>query len=184
MKVIATELPGVMLVEPHVYADARGYFLETWNALRCAEAGLPQTFAQDNLSYSTHGVLRGLHLQNPHGQGKLVYVLQGEVFDVAVDLRVGSPGFGRWLGITLSAGDKRQLYIPPGYAHGFCVTGEEALFVYKCTAPFHPMAEVALRWDDPAIGIRWPLRDPVLSEKDRAAPLLCAIDRARLPVYE
>lgn len=184
MKVVETELPGVLIVEPDRFGDDRGYFQETWHARRYAEAGIPGPFVQDNLSLSRHGVLRGLHFQNPNGQGKLVYVLQGEVFDVAVDIRVGSPTFGKWAGATLSADNGRQLYIPPGFAHGFCVTGDAALFVYKCTEFYDRDSEGTVRWDDPEIGIDWPLPDPVTSEKDKAAPFLSAIDRARLPVWE
>ncbi len=183
MKVQETELAGVIIIEPAVYGDSRGYFLETWNQARYVEAGLPEVFVQDNLSYSRRGVLRGLHFQNPNAQGKLVYVLKGEVYDVVVDIRLGSPKFGDWIGETLSEENKRQLYIPPGYAHGFCVTREDALFVYKCTAAYNPAAEGAIRWDDPDIGIDWPLTEFALSDKDRGAPLLRDIDQSKLPVY-
>ena len=183
MKVLKTELDEVVIIEPAVYGDSRGYFLETWNQIRYAEAGLPAVFVQDNLSYSRHGVLRGLHFQNPNAQGKLAYVLKGEVYDVAVDIRVGSPTYGRWTGQTLSEENKRQLFIPAGYAHGFCVTSEDALFVYKCTATHDTAADGAIRWDDPEIGIDWPQMAFELSEKDRAAPLLRDIDHNRLPVY-
>jgi len=183
MKVLETELPGVLVIEPRVFADQRGYFIETWNQLRYAEVGLADTFVQDNLSYSTRGALRGLHFQNPNPQGKLVYVLQGEVFDVAVDIRLGSPTFARWIGMTLSEENKRQLYVPPGYAHGFCVTSAAAMFAYKCTDVYNPAAEGSIRWDDPDIGIEWPSMDLVLSEKDRQAPALKDTSRSRLPSF-
>ncbi len=181
MKITQTNLPGVLLIEPKVLGDARGFFMETYNARRYSEAGLSAAFVQDNLSFSRRGTLRGLHYQNPHVQGKLVYVLQGEVFDVAVDIRVGSPSFGQWLGTVLSADNKRQLYVPPGFAHGFCVTSETALFAYKCTDFYDASAEGSILWNDPAIGIVWPLSDPLLSEKDRQAPRLAEVPRERLP---
>ena len=181
MKVERTALPGVLILEPKVFGDARGFFMETWNRSRYAEAGLPGEFVQDNVSYSRHGVLRGLHYQSPRAQGKLVHVLDGEVFDVAVDVRVGSPTFGRWAGATLSAQNRRQLWIPPGFAHGFCVTGETALFCYKCTELYAPEHEGSILWNDPAIGIAWPLEHPTLSAKDAAAPPLAAVSPARLP---
>jgi dTDP-4-dehydrorhamnose 3,5-epimerase len=184
VNVTELDLPGVLLLEPKVFGDDRGFFFETWNAKRYAEAGLPATFVQDNLSYSQGGVLRGLHFQNPYPQGKLVYVLSGEVFDVAADIRVGSPTFGRWTGTTLSAENKRQLYIPEGFAHGFLVTSEAALFAYKCTALYDREADAALRWDDPEIGIEWPTDAPNLSEKDRRAPLLREMPEERLPRHE
>ena len=181
MKVERTALPGVLILEPKVFGDARGFFMETWNRSRYAEGGLPGEFVQDNVSYSRHGVLRGLHYQSPRAQGKLVHVLEGEVFDVAVDVRVGSPTFGRWAGATLSAQNRRQLWIPPGFAHGFCVTGETALFCYKCTELYAPEHEGSILWNDPAIGIAWPLEHPTLSAKDAAAPPLAAVSPARLP---
>jgi len=181
MKVIETALPGVLLVEPAVYEDARGHFLETFRAERYAAHGIAAEFAQDSLSFSRKGVLRGLHLQWPRAQGKLVYVLAGEVWDVAVDLRRGSPTFGRWEGHALSAENRRQLWIPEGFLHGFVVTGESALFSYKCTAPYDPGGELTVRWNDPDLAIDWPVKAPVLSEKDAAAPTLDEIDEARLP---
>jgi dTDP-4-dehydrorhamnose 3,5-epimerase len=183
MKVTETTLPGVLLIEPKRFGDARGYFLETWQRERYAAAGIDLPFVQDNLSRSAHGILRGLHLQNPVAQGKLVFVLEGAVFDVAVDVRVGSPTFGKWVGMTLSAEDHRQLWIPPGFAHGFCVTTESAVFSYKCTAPYAPEHEVGVRWNDPDIGIAWPIAEPLLSVKDGAHPSLRDIDPARLPVF-
>lgn len=181
MNVIETELPGVLIIEPRVFGDARGFFMETWHQQRYAEAGIAERFVQDNLSFSRHGILRGLHYQHPQGQGKLVYVLQGEVFDVAVDVRVGSPTFGHWASISLSAENRRQFYLPPGFAHGFCVTSDTALFAYKCTQFYSPSAEGSIRWDDQSIGIKWPIEAPLLSEKDRSAPLLMDIDHQRLP---
>ena len=185
MRVRKTELDGVVVIEPRVFEDQRGYFFESWAARRYAEHGLPANFVQDNVSRSRRGTLRGLHLQSPPlGQGKLVYVLEGEVFDVAVDVRVGSPTFGRWTAETLSASNRRQLYLPPGFAHGFCVVSEEALFVYKCTEYYAPEAEVSVLWNDPAIGIAWPLGEPVLSQRDGAARPLAEIPRERLPHME
>ena len=184
MNVIQTELTGVLIIEPRVFGDERGFFMETWQQRRYAEIGLPDRFVQDNISLSRHGILRGLHFQHPQAQGKLVYVLLGEVYDVAVDIRVGSPSFGRWEGVTLSAENKRQFYIPPGFAHGFCVTSDTALFAYKCTEFYNPAAEGCIRWDDPEIGIKWPFDKPTLSGKDGAAPLLAKIPQKMLPLYE
>jgi dTDP-4-dehydrorhamnose 3,5-epimerase len=183
VNVIETELPGVLVVEPKVFGDERGFFMESWNRRRYEEAGLPGGFVQDNLSFSSRGVLRGLHFQNPQPQGKLVCVLAGEVFDVAVDIRVGSPTFGRWTGVTLSAANKRQFYVPQGFAHGFLVTGESALFFYKCTDYYAPSCERIVLWDDPDIGIEWPADAPTLSERDRAALRLCDMPEDSLPRY-
>lgn len=176
-----TALPGVMLIETDRFADHRGFFLETWNAKRYADFGIDETFVQDNLSLSYHGVLRGLHYQIKRPQGKLVYVVQGEVFDVAVDLRSNSPDFGRWIGVVLSQANRRQLYIPPGFAHGFCVLSETALFAYKCTSFYQPDDEGGIRWNDPELGIAWPLTTPLISSKDQAFPYLNNIDAADLP---
>ncbi len=183
MNVIETPLPGVLILEPRIFEDDRGYFLETWNKEGYAAAGVPGHFVQDNLSYSTHGVLRGLHYQQPHPQGKLVWVVSGEVFDVAVDIRVGSPTFGHWTGVTLSAENARQFWVPEGFAHGFVVTADHARFAYKCTDGYHREAEGSIRWDDPTIAIDWPVNAPVLSEKDAAAPLLGEKEDSRLPRY-
>jgi dTDP-4-dehydrorhamnose 3,5-epimerase len=183
MNVIETSLAGVLIIEPKVFGDARGYFMETWNRAAYREAGVDTDFVQDNLSRSARGVLRGLHYQHPRGQGKLVHVLEGEVFDVMVDIRRGSPTFGRWEGVTLSAENKRQVYIPPGFAHGFCVVSETALFAYKCTEFYSPQTEGSVRWDDPALGIAWPLVEPSLSKKDADAMLLKDILPERLPQY-
>ncbi len=185
MKVTETKLPGVVVVEPKVFGDERGFFMETWNQARYEEAGLPGRFVQDNLSFSAKGVLRGLHFQNPDQQGKLVQVLEGEVFDVAVDIRVDSPTFGEWEGVTLSSENKRQFYVPEGFAHGFLVTGESALFSYKCTARYNPEAEGFVLWNDPQIGIEWPVEGtPTLSEKDRIARPLAEIPAEQLPRYD
>ena len=184
MNVVETDLPGVLVVEPEVFGDARGFFMESWNGARYSEAGLPDGFVQDNLSFSARGVLRGLHFQNPNPQGKLVSVLWGEVFDVAVDIRVGSPTFGRWTGATLSAENKRQLYVPPDFAHGFLVTSEAALFFYKCTDYYDPASEGTVLWNDSEIGIEWPTGAPTLSDKDRAAPALREFPEGALPRYE
>ena len=172
MNVIETDLPGVLIIEPKVFPDARGFFVETYNKDRYVSNGILPEFVQDNLSFSTRGVLRGLHYQNPHAQGKLVFVLQGEVWDVAVDVRRDSAHFGQWTAVTLSSDNKKQFYIPPGFAHGFCVLSETALFTYKCTDFYHPECDGGVRWDDPTIGIEWPIKDPILSAKDRALPLL------------
>ena len=185
MNVSPTELPEVLLVEPRAFGDARGYLVESWHAARYAANGIPDAFVQDNVSYSTRGVLRGLHLQHPDGQAKLVSVLRGAIYDVAVDVRRGSPTFGRWVGATLSAENRRQLYIPTGFAHGFLVTDDDALVTYKASAAYRPEAELAIRWDDPELGIAWPLDGrPTVSARDAAAPTLGAIalhDAERLP---
>jgi len=172
MDVSDTELPGVRLVEPDVYADDRGAFMETWNARDYGHHGLDDAFVQDNLSRSREGVLRGLHFQNPRPQAKLVSVLEGEVYDVVADVRPASDAFGEWRGTVLSGENAHQLYVPEGYAHGFVVTRGEALFHYKCTDFYHPEADRAVRWDDPHLDIDWPVDDPILSEKDANAPLL------------
>jgi dTDP-4-dehydrorhamnose 3,5-epimerase len=160
------QLEGLLLVEPKVFGDSRGFFMESWNQRRYEEAGLTAQFVQDNFSFSHRGALRGLHFQNPNSQGKLVSVLQGEVFDVVVDLRRHSPTFGRHEAVRLSGDNKRQFYIPPGFAHGFLVLSETALFHYKCTTFYSPKDEMTLLWNDPEIGIEWPLPNPTLSEKD------------------
>ena len=183
MKVIATEIPEVKIIEPKVFGDSRGFFMETWNQARYAELGLPAAFVQDNMSFSQKGVLRGLHFQNPNSQGKLVYVLQGEVFDVAVDIRVGSPTFGKSVGVTLSSENKRQFYIPAGFAHGFCLTSDTALFAYKCTELYQPKLEYGVSWNDPDLWIKWPIDNPLLSEKDLIYPKLKDIELALLPRY-
>ncbi|MBA2519743.1 MAG: dTDP-4-dehydrorhamnose 3,5-epimerase [Chloroflexia bacterium] len=183
MNILETPLPGVLVIEPKVFGDSRGFFVETWQAERYAAAGLP-LFVQDNLSLSAKGVLRGLHYQEPDAQGKLVQVLQGEVFDVAVDIRVGSETFGKWHGVTLSSENKRQFYVPAGFAHGFVVTSDTALFAYKCTELYRPQSDHSVGWDDPDIGISWPVDEPVLSAKDTEAPHLAEISHDELPTIE
>ena len=175
MKFFETKLPGVIRIEPAVYGDDRGFFMETWQAKRFAEAGIDQVFVQDNFSHSIKGTLRGLHYQIQQPQGKLVRVVSGEVFDVAVDLRRSSPHFGAWVGVVLSAENKHQLWVPPGFGHGFLVMSDTAEFEYKCTDFYAPEHERSIRWDDPEIGIDWPLAagsEPLLSTKDAAAPFL------------
>jgi dTDP-4-dehydrorhamnose 3,5-epimerase len=174
MNVIETALPGVMLIEPKVFGDDRGFFLESWNAAAFAAAGLDLTFVQDNHSRSARGVLRGLHYQLGTPQGKLVRVTSGAVFDVAVDIRRSSPHFGQWVGYELSDANKRMLYVPPGFAHGFLVLSETADFLYKCTTLYNPPTDRGIRFDDPAIGIAWPDVGiaPMLSGKDAIAPML------------
>ena len=180
MTVTETALPGVLLIEPRVFRDARGHFLETYNEARYREAGVDAAFVQDNVSRSARGVLRGLHAQSPNAQGKLVSTLEGEVFDVAVDARWGSPTFGRWVGYALSAENGRQLYVPAGFLHGFVVTSENALFSYKCTDYYAPAAELSVRWDDPDLGIDWPNASPTLAPKDAQAPRLRDVPSERL----
>jgi dTDP-4-dehydrorhamnose 3,5-epimerase len=175
MEIIETSLPGVIRIVPAVYGDDRGYHMETWQARRFRDFGIDVKFVQDNFSHSSKGTLRGLHYQIQKSQGKLVRVVLGEVFDVAVDLRKSSPNFGRWVGEILSAKDKHQLWVPPGFGHGFLVLSDTADFEYKCTNYYAPEFERAIRWDDPDIGIDWPLPSggqPVLSAKDEAAPFL------------
>jgi dTDP-4-dehydrorhamnose 3,5-epimerase len=168
VNVIETALPGVLILEPRVFGDARGFFMETWNAAAFAAAGLDLTFVQDNHSRSQKGVLRGLHFQNPGPQGKLVRVTNGAVFDVAVDLRASSPTFGQWVGVELSAANKRMFWVPEGFAHGFLTLEDDTDFLYKCTAPYAPASEFTLAWNDPAVGIEWPVAglDPIISDKD------------------
>jgi dTDP-4-dehydrorhamnose 3,5-epimerase len=181
MQVTPTTHPEVLLIEPVVFSDARGFFLETFHADKYRAAGLPVSFVQDNHSHSGAGVLRGLHYQLRRPQGKLVRVVNGCVYDVAVDIRRGSPRFGEWVGIELSADNRRQLYVPPGFAHGFCVLGASADFLYKCTDVYVPDDEYGIAWDDPELGIDWPHIDLVLSDKDRVLPRLR--DSTYLPEY-
>jgi len=184
MKVLDTKLPEVKVIEPDVFGDERGFFMETWNRSRYLEAGMDIQCRQTNLSRSRQGVLRGLHFQEPNPQGKLVYVIEGEVLDVAVDIRVGSPNFGRWVAERLSGDNRRQMWIPEGFAHGFCVLSDSALFAYGCTREYDPEADRSVRYDDPAIGIEWPVAEPELSGKDRRAHGLEAMkDAGLLPVY-
>jgi dTDP-4-dehydrorhamnose 3,5-epimerase len=180
MKVTQAPLSGLLVIEPQIFGDSRGFFLETYSRERYRAAGIAEDLLQDNLSLSRRGVLRGLHFQNPAPQGKLVTVLQGAVFDVAVDIRRSSPTFGKWYGATLSDENQKQMWIPPGFAHGFCVTSATALFTYKCSAYYAPENEHTIRYDDPAIAIPWPISDPQLSDKDRNAPGLAEMDSAAL----
>lgn len=168
MNIIECAIPGPVIIEPRVFGDERGFFLETWNLLSFAEAGLPTQFVQDNHSHSQRGVLRGMHFQNPGPQGKLVRVTRGAVFDAVVDLRRSSPYFGRWAGVTLTAANKRMFWVPEGFAHGFLTLEDDTDFMYKCTAPYAPQHEHSLAWDDPQVGIEWPLDgiEPMLSAKD------------------
>jgi dTDP-4-dehydrorhamnose 3,5-epimerase len=177
----ATEIPGVVRVEPAVHRDERGFFVETYSEPRYRENGISETFVQDNHSRSSRHILRGLHAQSPNAQGKLVRCVEGAVWDVAVDVRVGSPAFGRWVGCELSAENFRQLYVPPGCLHGFVVLTDTAQFEYKCTALYDPSAEISVRWDDPEIAIEWPVGKPLLSDKDRDAPLLADVRERLLP---
>ena len=182
MKLVETPLPGVLRIEPHVWRDDRGFFLEVFHAGKFEAQGLVVRFVQDNHSESRRGTLRGLHLQTRSPQGKLVRCVAGEIWDVAVDVRVGSPAFGRWHGERLSATNFHQLWIPAGFAHGFCVLSDSAQVEYKCTTLYDPESDLALAWNDPELAIGWPVAEPLLSARDAAAPLLAqALDR--LPRY-
>jgi dTDP-4-dehydrorhamnose 3,5-epimerase len=183
LRVLATSIPGVVLIEPDVYRDARGFFLETYQARRYAEHGVKATFVQDNQSLSCRDTLRGLHFQVQRPQAKLVRVIAGEIFDVVVDVRRGSPTFGRWTGASLSAENFLQCYIPPGFAHGFAVTSAAAAIEYKCSDFYDPATELGLAWDDPDVGIKWPVETPILSERDRRHPRLQEL-MARLPLFD
>ena len=183
MKLLPTGLEGVLVVEPRVFQDLRGFFMETFHRERYEALGLSADFCQDNLSFSFRNTLRGLHYQYPHGQAKLVQVLQGEIFDVAVDVRRGSPSFGRAVGMVLSETNRRQLFIPKGFAHGFCVVSETALFLYKCSDFYAPDCDRGEKWSDPALGIAWPVENPLLSSKDQGLHLLKDIPPEKLPAY-
>jgi dTDP-4-dehydrorhamnose 3,5-epimerase len=183
MRATVLELPGLLLLEPKVHGDDRGYFVETYSRSRYEDAGVHAEFVQDNLSFSRRGTLRGLHFQHPHDQAKLVTVLEGEVFDVAVDIRVGSPTFGKAVGVTLSGESKRQLFVPAGFAHGFCVVSETALFLYKVDDFWARDCEQGIAFDDPDLAVAWPISGPLLSDKDRRFPRLRDIDPARLPKF-
>ncbi|MGO1003418.1 dTDP-4-dehydrorhamnose 3,5-epimerase [Lysobacter sp. CA196] len=183
MKIIETDLPGCVVIEPQVFGDARGFFYESFNQDKLAEAGLNPRFVQGNVSSSARGVLRGLHYQWPNPQGKYVSVIEGEVWDVAVDIRRGSPHFGRWTAVVLNAENKRHFWIPEGFAHGFAVLSERAVFSYLCTNTYDAKADAGVRWDDPDLAIDWPVSDPSLSAKDAVAPLLKDVAEDRLPVY-
>ena len=181
MRATPLDHPEVLLIEPDVFPDPRGFFMETFHAVKYAEHGLPAVFLQDNHSRSSRGVLRGLHYQLNNPQGKLVRVVSGEVFDVAVDIRRGSPWFGKWVGAILSEENRRQMYVPPGFAHGFCTLSERADFLYKCTDLYAPGDEYGIAWDDPGIAIEWPEMDYLILDKDLANPLL--IESDHLPEY-
>jgi dTDP-4-dehydrorhamnose 3,5-epimerase len=180
MKTIKPPIEGLIVIEPDVFGDSRGFFLESWNRKKYAQIGIDVDFVQDNMSFSQKGTLRGLHFQNPQSQGKLVSVIAGEVYDVAVDIRHGSPTFGKWFGVTLSSDNKKQFYVPPGFAHGFCVTSDTALFAYKCTDFYAPEFEGSFLWNDPDLGIDWPVTEPLLSAKDRAGIPLKEMPVSRL----
>ena len=175
---------GLLIIEPQVHADSRGYFLETFQDRRYRDKGVPAAFVQDNLAFSHKDVLRGLHFQIRHPQAKLIQALSGEIFDVAVDIRPGSATFGRWHATRLSAKNRRQLYVPEGFAHGYCVTSETATVMYKCSDYYHPEDEGGLLWSDPQIGIDWPVRNPVVSEKDAQLPHLDDLRPDQLPRLE
>jgi dTDP-4-dehydrorhamnose 3,5-epimerase len=179
---LPTEIPGVVVVEPHVHRDQRGFFLETYHAAKYREGGIAESFVQDNHSYSTRGTLRGLHAQNPNPQGKLLRVVEGEIFDVAVDARLGSPTYGRYVAVVLSAENQKQFYVPPGLLHGFLVTSDVAQVEYKCTDVYRSDAEVGVIWNDPDLGIPWPVDEPILSAKDASAPRLAEV-QDRLVAY-
>lgn len=183
MKIVATDLPGCRLIEPAVHGDSRGYFYESWNQARFAEQGLDVSFVQSNVSVSTRGVLRGLHYQWPSPQGKLVNVLEGEIYDVAVDIRRGSPDYGRWTAAVLSEPNKRQFWIPEGFAHGFVTLSERAVVAYLCTAAYDRAADAGIRWNDARLAIDWPVSAPELSDKDARAPFLDEVSSNRLPDY-
>lgn len=183
MKVIETRLPGAVVIEPQVFGDSRGFFYESYNEAKYREGGIDRRFVQSNVSRSARGVLRGLHYQWPNPQGKLVSVLEGEVYDVAVDIRHGSPTFGQSVGVMLTAENHRHFWIPEGFAHGFCVVSEFATFAYQCTALYDAKADAGIRWNDAALGIDWPISEPLLSDKDGKAPLLADVATERLPTY-
>ena len=183
MKKLETNLNGALIIEPRVFGDARGFFYESYNKASYESLGIDAQFVQSNVSRSAQGVLRGLHYQWPNPQGKLVSVLEGEVYDVAVDIRRGSPGFGKWTAVMLTAENKRHFWIPEGFAHGFCVVSEFATFSYQCTALYDATTDAGIAWDDPAIGIDWPVSSPLLSDKDARAPRLADVQPERLPEY-
>jgi dTDP-4-dehydrorhamnose 3,5-epimerase len=183
MKVVQTALEDVLFIEPDVFGDERGYFVETFHRKRYKQEGVDTEFVQDNLSFSSKGIIRGLHYQFPQAQAKLVQVIKGEVFDVTVDIRRGSPTFGKWISVAISDENKRQIYIPEGFAHGFCVLSDTAFLSYKCSDLYAPESEGGILWSDPDLGIDWPVKQPVLSEKDRQYLCLKDILLDRLPVY-
>jgi len=181
--VTSTDIPEVLLIKPRIFSDNRGHFFESYHVGRYLENGIPARFVQDNISRSKHNVVRGLHYQIGRPQGKLVMVVEGRIFDVAVDIRRGSPTFGRWVGVELSSENCLQIYIPEGFAHGFCTLSETAAVFYKCTEYYAPAEERTIRWDDPALSIAWPVSEPILSEKDRGAPTLSSMSPSDLPLF-
>lgn len=183
MKILETPLQGALVLEPDVFGDSRGFFYESYNQTKFRDAGIDGNFVQSNVSRSSKGTLRGLHYQWPNPQGKLVSVLQGEVYDVAVDIRHGSPTFGQWVGVMLSGENHRHIWIPEGFAHGFCVLSESAIFTYQCTALYDRAADAGIRWNDSELGIDWPISEPLLSEKDQKSPFLRDVPPARLPQW-
>ena len=184
MNIITTSIEGVLIIEPDVFKDNRGFFMETYQQERYSKSGIKQAFVQDNLSFSFQGTLRGLHYKVKHPQAKLVQVITGEIFDVAVDIRYGSSTFGKWTGAYLSDQNKRQLFIPEGFAHGFCVISKTAHFLYKCSDFYSPEDECGINWADSDIAIDWPAKNPIVSEKDRQNPKLCDLSPKQLPSKE
>ncbi len=182
MNIITTSIEGILIIEPQTFEDQRGFFMETYNQSRYVKAGVNKVFVQDNLSYSLKGTVRGLHFQIENPQAKLVYVITGEIFDVAVDIRPGSATFGQWTGIHLSDKNRRQLYIPEGFAHGFCVLSDTTHFFYKCSDFYAPKDEGGIICSDPDIGIRWPVENPTISEKDQQYPKLSDLTHGQLPI--
>jgi dTDP-4-dehydrorhamnose 3,5-epimerase len=183
VRFVQTDLPGVLVIEPDVHQDRRGFFLETYHAAKYRDGGIEAPFVQDNHSRSIRGTLRGLHLQSGRPQGKLIRVVEGEIYDVAVDVRRRSPTFGRWVAVTLSAENFKQCYVPPGFAHGFCVLSQDAQVEYKCTDLYEPASEIGIAWNDPTLSIRWPIAQPLLSDRDRRNPTLAEL-MERLPSTE
>jgi dTDP-4-dehydrorhamnose 3,5-epimerase len=183
VRFVQTDLPGVLVIEPDVYQDPRGFFLETYHAAKYRDGGIAAPFVQDNHSRSIRGTLRGLHLQPGRPQGKLIRVVEGEIYDVAVDVRRRSPTFGRWVAVTLSAANFKQCYVPPGFAHGFCVLSQDAQVEYKCTDLYEPASEIGVAWNDPTLSIPWPIAQPLLSDRDRRNPTLAELIE-RLPPTE
>lgn len=184
MEATQTKIPDVLIIEPDVYKDQRGFFMETYNEKRYHELGIDVRFVQDNLSFSIQNTLRGLHYQYPNAQAKLVSVIHGEVFDVVVDIRQGSPTFGKWTGARLSGDNKRQLFAPVGFAHGYCVLSETAIFQYKCSNFYSPKDEKGILWNDPDLNITWLVTSPLLSDKDKENPSLSNVTQESLPAYE
>jgi dTDP-4-dehydrorhamnose 3,5-epimerase len=184
MKILSSSLPEILIIEPSVFQDERGFFMETYQQRRYTEAGIESIFVQDNLSRSVHGTLRGLHYQVKHVQAKLIQVIEGTIFDVALDIRRGAPSYGQWTSIHLSADNKRQLFVPQGFAHGFCVLSESAQVVYKCTDYYAAEDEGGVLWSDPELAIDWPIETPILSDKDSRLPCLADVPLERLPLYK